>query len=617
MKESYLPLYRKYRPQKLEDIVGQAHIKTALANAIKLDKISHAYLFTGPRGTGKTSTARILAKSLNCINGPTINPCGECESCKAVTNSVPIDVIEIDAASNRSVEDAHNILEKVQYAPVQGKYKIYIIDEVHMLTPQAFNALLKTLEEPPKNVIFILATTESHKVLDTIKSRCQRFDFKRITTNDIVEHLEKISKLENIKITKEALTTIAKLSAGGMRDSLALLDQASALGGDKELTEQDINNLLGRLSFDTLVEMANYIINSDSISSINLLDKIYNDGNEPIIILNNLMAFFKNILISTTCDLEKSIELTSLNEAQVKILTEYKSKVETHQILSLINKMADYLKEIKQTNYQQMWLEIALIDLSNLTNNTKLEDLQRRLQALEGGSTISTTVSRVVQPVVQPVQHVQSAQTVVQSVQSKPIANQTSSTSEPVENEVQNIDPQPVQQPQQPVQSTPSQPINVDTANSSQLWGQILSNIPDIPSQAWLKRNAIPAEITKERVILVIQKKDWVDRFNASDRRKIVIDAASVVLGNIDIQVIARTPQKDDIKIEVPKSKPQKKNIVKPENIEPEQEVVSQDEIESIDESRNEEKKEKDVEDETHSDQSVMIKDLFDGKYIV
>ena len=614
MKESYLPLYRKYRPQKLDDIVGQAHIKTALANAIKLDKISHAYLFTGPRGTGKTSTARILAKSLNCVNGPTVTPCGECESCKAVTNSVPIDVIEIDAASNRSVEDAHNILEKVQYAPVQGKYKIYIIDEVHMLTTQAFNALLKTLEEPPKNVIFILATTESHKVLDTIKSRCQRFDFKRITTNDIVEHLEKISKLENIKITKEALVTIAKLSAGGMRDSLALLDQASALGGEKELTEQDINNLLGRLSFDTLLEMTNYIFNSDAISSINLLDKIYNDGNEPIIILNNLMAFLKNILISTTCDLEKSIELTSLNESQVKVLAEYKSKVETHQILSLINKIADYLKEIKQTNYQQMWMEIALIDLSNLTNNTKLEDLQRRLQALEGGTAIQTTVPRVVKPI----QHVQPAQTVPQSdLPPQSVVSKNNANSESVENEVKNVEPKQVQYSKQSVQSEPTQTVNVDMTDASQLWGQILSNIPDIPSQAWLKKNAIPAEITKERVTLVIQKKDWVDRFNASERRKIVIDAASVVLGNLNVQVNARTPQKDDVKIEVPKSEPQKKNIVKPENIEPEQEVLSQDEIESIDESRNEEKKEKDVEDETHSDQSVMIKNLFDGKYIV
>lgn len=556
MKESYLPLYRKYRPQKLDDIVGQAHIKTALANAIKLDKISHAYLFTGPRGTGKTSTARILAKSLNCVNGPTVTPCGECESCKAVTNSVPIDVIEIDAASNRSVEDAHNILEKVQYAPVQGKYKIYIIDEVHMLTTPAFNALLKTLEEPPKNVIFILATTESHKVLDTIKSRCQRFDFKRITTNDIVEHLEKISKLENIKITKEALVTIAKLSAGGMRDSLALLDQASALGGEKELTEQDINNLLGRLSFDTLLEMTNYIFNSDAISSINLLDKIYNDGNEPIIILNNLMAFLKNILISTTCDLEKSVELTSLNDSQVKVLAEYKSKVETHQILSLINKIADYLKEIKQTNYQQMWMEIALIDLSNLTNNTKLEDLQRRLQALEGGTAIQTTAPRVVKPI----QHVQPAQAVPQSdLKSQSVVSKNIANSESVENEVKNVEPKQVQQSKQPVQSEPTQTVNVDTTDASQLWGQILSNIPDIPSQAWLKKNAIPAEITKERVTLVIQKKDWVDRFNASERRKIVIDAASVVLGNLNVQVNARTPQKDDVKIEVPKSEPQKK----------------------------------------------------------
>ena len=337
MNEGYLPLYRKYRPQKLEDIVGQTHIKTALTNAINLNKISHAYLFTGPRGTGKTSTARILAKSLNCINGPTVTPCEKCESCISITNTVPIDVIEIDAASNRSVEDAHNILEKVQYAPVNGKYKIYIIDEVHMLTTQAFNALLKTLEEPPKNVIFILATTESHKVLDTIKSRCQRFDFKRITTNDIIEHLKKISNKENISITDGALATIAKSSAGGMRDSLALLDQVSTIGTSKEITEDDINNLLGRLSFDTLKELAEHITHSDSASAIQVLEKIYNDGNEPIQILTNLMMFFKNLLITKTCDFETSIEITGLTDVQIKSLDEMKNSLETHQILFLIN----------------------------------------------------------------------------------------------------------------------------------------------------------------------------------------------------------------------------------------------------------------------------------------
>lgn len=588
MKESYLPLYRKYRPQKLEDIVGQSHIKTALTNAIKLDKISHAYLFTGPRGTGKTSTARILAKSLNCVNGPTITPCGECESCKAVTNSVPIDVIEIDAASNRSVEDAHNILEKVQYAPVQGKYKIYIIDEVHMLTTQAFNALLKTLEEPPKNVIFILATTESHKVLDTIKSRCQRFDFKRITTNDIVEHLEKIAKLEKIKISKEAITMIAKLSAGGMRDSLALLDQVSALGGEKELSEDDINNLLGRLSFETLTEMATHITNSNTIESINLLDKIYNDGNEPIVILNNMLLYFKNLLISITCDTEKSIELTSLNDAQVKTLAGFKEKIETHQILSIINKIADYIKEIKQTNHQQMWLEVALIDLANLTNNTKLEDLQRRLSALESGV---------------PVSHIlQETKKVVPTVQTQPVQQK------------------PTAQTEKTTVSTKTEPqvsSNIDTSDMISIWSKILSNILDIPSQTWLKRQATPAEITKDKVTLVIQKSDWVDRFNNSDRRQIVIDAASLVLGNPKVQVIARTPLKDDVKVSLPKEEPQKKNIVnqnRPQNIEPAQEEIDKEDIQLANESIKQDKKAEEI---TRSDQSEMIKDLFDGKYIV
>ena len=224
MNKSYVPLYRKYRPQTLDQIVGQEHVKKALTNAIESDRISHAYLFTGPRGTGKTSTARIFAKSLNCVKGPTVSPCGECENCVNITKSVPIDVIEIDAASNRSVSDAEEIIQNVAMAPIHSRYKIYIIDEVHMLTPTAFNALLKTLEEPPANVIFILATTEVHKVLDTIKSRCQRFDFKRITTDDISKHLRFISDSEKINITDDALKYIASNSAGGMRDSIALLD---------------------------------------------------------------------------------------------------------------------------------------------------------------------------------------------------------------------------------------------------------------------------------------------------------------------------------------------------------------------------------------------------------
>ena len=343
MNEKYIPLYRKYRPQTLEEVVGQEHIKKALANAIALNKISHAYLFTGPRGTGKTSTARIFAKSLNCKEGPTIHPCGKCENCIDITNSTPMDVIEIDAASNRKVEDAQNILEKVMYAPVNSRYKIYIIDEVHMLSTTAFNALLKTLEEPPKNVIFILATTEVHKVLDTIKSRCQRYDFKRITTSDIVAHLRMISDKEGINITDDALMTIAKNSAGGMRDSIALLDQLSVLDGEQAITTDDINNLLGRLSFDVLNELTNAIINSAPNDGITILEKIYNSGNEPAQILTNLLDYLKNLLIVKTCQKDIVLELTQLNDVQLNALSKQAEKLETHQIVSLIEKCSEYI----------------------------------------------------------------------------------------------------------------------------------------------------------------------------------------------------------------------------------------------------------------------------------
>ena len=337
-----MPLYRKYRPQRLEEVVGQEHIKQALANAIAMDKISHAYLFTGPRGTGKTSTARIFAKSLNCVNGPTITPCGECTNCIDITNSIPMDVIEIDAASNRKVEDAQNILEKVMYAPVNSRFKIYIIDEVHMLSSTAFNALLKTLEEPPKNVVFILATTEVHKVLDTIKSRCQRFDFRRITTSDIVKHLRYISDSENIKITDDALATVAKNSAGGMRDSIALLDQLSVLGSQNEITTEDINALLGRISFDVLKELSSYIVSSNQARAIEILEKIYNSGNEPVQILQNLLDYFKNLLIVKNCKPDIAIELTQLKDLQIKDL-ENQEKLQTYQ---------QFLVKVEQLNME-------------------------------------------------------------------------------------------------------------------------------------------------------------------------------------------------------------------------------------------------------------------------
>lgn len=611
MNEGYLPLYRKYRPQKLEDIVGQTHIKTALTNAINLNKISHAYLFTGPRGTGKTSTARILAKSLNCINGPTVTPCEKCESCISITNTVPIDVIEIDAASNRSVEDAHNILEKVQYAPVNGKYKIYIIDEVHMLTTQAFNALLKTLEEPPKNVIFILATTESHKVLDTIKSRCQRFDFKRITTNDIIEHLKKISNKENISITDGALATIAKSSAGGMRDSLALLDQVSTIGTSKEITEDDINNLLGRLSFDTLKELAEHITHSDSASAIQVLEKIYNDGNEPIQILTNLMMFFKNLLITKTCDFETSIEITGLTDAQIKSLDEMKNSLETHQILFLINKTAEYIKDLKTTTNQQMWLEVSLIDLANLADNTKLADLQRRLDNLE--SARPTTVQRVI--------------TTRPQQQERPVITHSEPKIEhqPVQHNVEPVQiqhTQPVQQHkpvEQDIQDSVEEITNAQpsgTSNLKALWTQILGAIPNQADRALLSL-ANPIKIENDGIVLAIKSPNLMEKANSPERKQSLISAADSILGTTNISILIRQPLPDDKKIEKVKVSAIKKPITPPKTLVEDEHEVSEQEVETAKEETEANKPQNRNETNfSRSDQSNMVKQLFDGKYL-
>ena len=487
MSGNYIPLYRKYRPQTLEQLVGQEHIKKTLTSAIELGKIAHAFLFTGPRGTGKTSTARILAKSLNCKNGPTIHPCGECESCLDITNSIPIDVIEIDAASNRKVEDTQNILEKIQYVPVHGKYKIYIIDEVHMLTNHAFNALLKTLEEPPENVIFILATTEVHKVLDTIKSRCQRFDFRRITTDDIVKHLRYISDQEKINITDDALFTIAKNSAGGMRDSISLLDQLSILGMSKEITSDDVNTILGRISFDSLNRLSEKIIASSPNEAIEILNDIYNAGNEPLQILTNLSEYFKNLLIVKNCRKELLIELTGLNEPQIEALVKQKDSLETHQIVFLLERITYYIKEVKLASNQHLWLEVSLIDLANMNENSSLLDLQNRIKALEEGNPLPakrpaiSATHPAVQPPVQPKQETVTDNTA-------PDIN-TSTAAKEQQQEIQEEFTPP------PISKKP------DGNDINTLWQSLLMNIKS-PSTKALLNLATPVKIAAEGVII-------------------------------------------------------------------------------------------------------------------
>lgn len=630
MDNNYIPLYRKYRPQAIEQIVGQEHIKKALANAINMDRISHAYLFTGPRGTGKTSTARIFAKSLNCVNGPTITPCNECENCKNITNSIPIDVIEIDAASNRSVNDADEIIQKVALSPVQSRYKIYIIDEVHMLTNQAFNALLKTLEEPPKNVIFILATTEVHKVLDTIKSRCQRFDFKRITTEDIVKHLRYIADSEKINITDDALLYIAQNSAGGMRDSIALLDQLSVLNSSESaISVDDINSLLGRLSFSTLTELFKAIIISDQNEALKVLNDIYNKGNEPVQILSNLLEYFRNALILKSVGNNVTNLVVQLNEEQMQTLSSALSDIEVHQLVSLIDKCANYIKELKLTANPKLWLDVAILDMSNLAQNTKLEDLQKRISLLEsdeGARQINTSPyntpptpvkkSEVMKPMGATPQPQR-----VKEVQAPMTKTQAPATVEEV--------------------LTDSVPMSKSASPNSlkALWAKLLENISSFPSRAILKQQAIPVKLTSDEVIITIKNPSWLKQFGPEgSKHSFIVQATTAIFGKAVGKVIVRAPESGD---EAIKKEQAAADDEKPAPAQNSTVTRQAQQTAAKEEAREEEQEAKEVissmpkipqppqnlqqpvrrraldgSDSFHSDGVNMVMDLFDGKFI-
>ena len=276
---TYISLYRKWRPQTFSEIIGQDHITRTLQNAIQMGRIGHAYLFSGPRGTGKTTVAKLLAKALNCTNGPIPEPCDQCENCRQIREGVSLDVAEIDGASNRGIDEIRDLREKVRFVPSQGRYKVYIIDEVHMLTTEAFNALLKTLEEPPQHVIFIFATTEPHKVPATIISRCQTFEFHRIALPDLLERLEQVSQAEGLKPSAAALNLIARNAQGGLRDALSILDQCIAYAG-AEIAVEDVKELLGVVDFDLLTKYTAAIQTGNLVEALIIIDEVLSLGKD-------------------------------------------------------------------------------------------------------------------------------------------------------------------------------------------------------------------------------------------------------------------------------------------------------------------------------------------------
>ena len=360
----YQALYRKYRPDNLNDIVGQKVIINTLINSIKNKKISHAYLFTGPRGTGKTSVAKAFAKLVNCENSDKLQPCNNCISCIKINKKQNTDIIEIDAASNNGVDEIREIKNKTSLMPTYSKYKIYIIDEVHMLTIGAFNALLKTLEEPPAHVIFILATTEPHKIPATILSRCQRFDFKRITNDEIVERLKYISEKENILIEESALFTIAKLSDGGMRDSISLLDQVvSYSDSDVEIKESNVHDVSGTLSFDDISEFAQNILKKNLEKVLELLKKYDQNGINMKKFTEQLIKFFEEIILSK--ETPKYFKTLKLDSDNYKVFENF----EISTILNNIELLTDSLNKISNSTMPKILLEICLIKMIEIKEN--------------------------------------------------------------------------------------------------------------------------------------------------------------------------------------------------------------------------------------------------------
>ncbi|KJS18782.1 MAG: hypothetical protein VR72_21465 [Clostridiaceae bacterium BRH_c20a] len=356
---SYTALYRAFRPQRFLEVVGQEHISKTLKNALIHNRVAHAYLFCGPRGTGKTSSAKILAKAVNCLNLALGEPCNECTNCLAINAGNFLDVLEIDAASNRGIDEIRDIRDKVKFAPSQGKSKVYIIDEVHMLTSEAFNALLKTLEEPPSHVLFILATTEPQKIPLTILSRCQRFDYRKISTNEIKGHLLSIISQEGINVSEGALNTIARKAAGGMRDAISVLDQCIAFAGDT-IESEDVEKVLGTLGEEQILKISDAIVQGDIGTVIFLLNEYLQSGKDIKQVARDLIEFFRQIML---IKLSISGEIITINGEILPLVKEQGANLSIPFLGQLVLKLNEVEREMRWTSQPQVLLEAGLVEV--------------------------------------------------------------------------------------------------------------------------------------------------------------------------------------------------------------------------------------------------------------
>lgn len=569
---SYEPLHHKYRPKSFAELVGQEAIATTLTNAIGTSKIAPAYLFTGPRGTGKTSSARILAKSLNCLKGdqPTAEPCGVCEVCQGITKGYALDVIEIDAASNTGVDNIRELIEKAQFAPVQCRYKVYVIDECHMLSTQAFNALLKTLEEPPRHVVFVLATTDPQRVLPTIISRCQRFDFRRIQLEAMVKHLSAIASIENIHISHDAVTLVAQLSQGGLRDAESLLDQLGLLAG--EVTPERVWDLVGTVSEQDLLALLNAIAQDKPEAVLDCTHYILDRGREPLTILQNLAAFYRDLLIAKTAP--NRHDLVACTQQTWTALVEFAQYFDISTILAGQQHLRTSEVQIKNTTQPRLWLEVTLLGL--LPSATNIQPQAPSVAPRVNTPAVSPSYPPAVAqnhpvssvPLAEPQTNHNSAsanhQTAAQTqpvTSSPPVEQQTNHNS--VAKSVSAPTPEPVAVPVPAANIEPvtSEVVGEAEYDLTQIWQQVLANLQPKSRQEMLRQMSQLIDFDGVVARIAI-KQAWYDKgksylpmitaaFQQTFQREIQINIEKGISSN-STSAKKNPPPKDSTRVQQP-----------------------------------------------------------------
>ena len=529
---SYQVLHQKYRPQKFTDVIGQDNITKTLQNAILQNRIANAYIFCGPRGVGKTSIARIFSKTLNCIAKTGEKPCNKCDSCISINQNNSMDVLEIDGASNNRVDEIRVLLENVQFSPTTGQYKIYIIDEVHMLSQGAFNALLKTLEEPPKHVKFIFATTEPEKVLSTIMSRCQRFDFGRISSKKIYQRLKGITKKEKIEIQEKACIFIARNSEGSLRDSLIILDQMISFS-DKEILSKDVIDLLGMVDKEKIFNLSSAIIDCDTENVIKMVDNMINSGKDPIFIANSIIFHYRDLMIIKSAK-EPTSDMVFDTEELEKIKQQIK-KLSIEEIVYILQNLSYCVNLMKNAIFSRAILEVNLIKLTKRSNIMNLSEIVSKIEKMIKNNKFDKqeAISNIQNNFLQPKQGIKEK---INKEKEKTIANIT-------EEETNNND-------------------SVDTMKTH--WHTIMKYIKDKKMSifAFLKV-AHPLEISKEKLVIAFQKEHSFNKevLEIETNKKVIQEAANkIVSNNVKIEFvfseIAHNNKKDDL---------QEKKIVKKE----------------------------------------------------